>query len=347
MQPNPPMNGPSFIPPGAWTRPAQMPQPQTPPTPWKAPVRPNGVAYPILRLADVHRRMKAAELTGMVSEVMIIYPADAKAIHDKLNTNNRPRSKLYVRRYADRMTGGQWLLIAEGISFSPSKLNNGQHRLLACAESGVPMLVNVTFGEPEDAYKVRDTAKPRRPADALATEFGDKDVNNVATALNAIRNITLWQKNLIVSPRGRSDYTADDICQIRNHVGSMQDYSRAASRVSKGLPGFSRGGVMAALYVITHQSDLANVEDKVADFIEGLATGADLGLRDPRRVLREAAQNDARRKKERGSDIFTHDTHNHPIEAAALTILCWNAFVQNRQRFAVRWPIDHEFPLPI
>lgn len=55
--------------------------------------------------------------------------------------NNRDLSKVTVKRYANDMVKGQWMVTGEAIKFDRTgRLIDGQHRLQALIESKVPRL---------------------------------------------------------------------------------------------------------------------------------------------------------------------------------------------------------------
>jgi len=75
----------------------------------------------------------------------------------------RSISPVTVRKYADEMRRGQWkyvpsLVIALTDEF---QVVDGQHRLAAIIESGVPQLINVHYGADPSSFSVIDRGRPR------------------------------------------------------------------------------------------------------------------------------------------------------------------------------------------
>jgi hypothetical protein len=85
------------------------------------------------------------------------------------NPINREISQSKVTGYAADMRAGDWRLNHQGIAITPDgKLGDGQHRLIACAESGVAIEVYVTSDVPLDViHGTTDMTKPRTPGQAL------------------------------------------------------------------------------------------------------------------------------------------------------------------------------------
>lgn len=73
----------------------------------------------------------------MKLQVMSVTPDAAKAWL-KMNTLNRPVRKSYVSYLADCMKRGEWTVNHQAIALNGNKLIDGQHRLMALIESGLP-----------------------------------------------------------------------------------------------------------------------------------------------------------------------------------------------------------------
>lgn len=121
-------------------------------------------------------------LNGMIeSKWEIITPEYAFNILTKHNPLNRCLLDGTVNSYAKQMREGKWKANGEAIIFSETKemvingvkentfiLLNGQHRLAACAKSGIPFKSLVVRGVPTDAFDSMDTGKVRTGKDALS-----------------------------------------------------------------------------------------------------------------------------------------------------------------------------------
>jgi hypothetical protein len=84
------------------------------------------------------------------------------------NRRNRSINKNRVRMYADEMRAGQWFFTHQGIAFyEDGMLADGQHRLMAIAESGCSFPMLVTYGLPTEAGLVVDEVQPRKTHQAI------------------------------------------------------------------------------------------------------------------------------------------------------------------------------------
>ena len=96
-------------------------------------------------------------LTLPVSVVMKITPEFAKEVLDNHNARNRNVSPSRVKKLARDIVRGAFQVTNQGIGFAhDGHLNDGQHRLAAVVEAGMPITSLVMFGLAMDAQKVVD-----------------------------------------------------------------------------------------------------------------------------------------------------------------------------------------------
>lgn len=90
----------------------------------------------------------------------------------KFNTNNRPLRRTVVNGFKLALQRGEYIATHQGIAFgTDGVLLDGQHRLTAISElrDGIfPMVV--TWGVPNDAFKVMDIGVKRSAADSLGED---------------------------------------------------------------------------------------------------------------------------------------------------------------------------------
>ncbi len=93
---------------------------------------------------DVINRINAAE---HYTDVLEITPLLAQYVLDNCNTQNRKPNSNHVSRIAVSLVSDQWVMNGESIVFSDQGLLvDGQHRLMACAQTGVAIKSVVVFG---------------------------------------------------------------------------------------------------------------------------------------------------------------------------------------------------------
>lgn len=93
----------------------------------------------------------------MHTVLMNITPKQASEYLNR-NTSNRPLRLNHVKTLANAMRRGEFVTTHQGVAFSKDgRLLDGQHRLHAIIQAGIPQKVNVTFDLEENAFEVIDT----------------------------------------------------------------------------------------------------------------------------------------------------------------------------------------------
>lgn len=256
--------------------------------------------------------------TQVFSVTALVTPSMAEALL-KRNGGNRPviwtGPNRSVAAYAAAMTRGEWVLNGEPVIISSEgDLNDGQHRLHAIIQSGVPVQLMLTFGVERATRHTVDQGVARTPGHILAM-FGEKDGNNLATALqflwahdtgNSLNNRPSSDQllaTLAVHPEIRDAVTA--AC----HLGSHYRLSR---------------GYMAAVYYMTRRHD-----PFIADqFLKAASTGLNIkNTGSPvLKLRRQYEEHGAKRKR------------LDKIEQAALYIKAFNMFCKGRSG-VVSWRV--------
>lgn len=133
--------------------------------------------------SDFRNPSQVSKATG--TKFFLLTPQDASTWLD-MNVKNRSLAKKNWIRYAAEMKAGRWVLNGETIKFSNTgALIDGQHRLVACQNSGVTVPVEVRFGLADEMFHVIDGGKSRNWSDTLTLE-GVKDSNKVASVITKV-----------------------------------------------------------------------------------------------------------------------------------------------------------------
>src|SRR5438105_15259463 len=104
---------------------------------------------------------------GLDLEIMTITPQLAQEWLDRGGTNRK-----ITHRRIEAMTAaiqrGEWQLTGEAIKLdADGRVRDGQNRLHAIVEAGIPVRSVVAHGVSEDAFDVLDTGRSRNAADVL------------------------------------------------------------------------------------------------------------------------------------------------------------------------------------
>lgn len=253
-----------------------------------------------------------------------ITPARAEEILAK-NTCNRPIKWNYVRRLADAMRDGLWFANGETIKLNGDVLLDGQHRLLACVDSGAAFRSLVVSGLSKEAFSTIDAGIHRGGSDTLAV-LGYKNTSALSAAVQIVdRYFTgnLWTQRATV-------YTNDEIAELVTKYPGVQDLVARGTLRPKF---FSRSRLAALLYLFS-MSDEQLAETFVAKVVTGLGVTSD----DPAFHLRERLIRNSLGKEKLSHTYLT-----------ALFIKAWNAARSGRPcrvlKFTESGPNAEEFPV--
>jgi hypothetical protein len=119
-----------------------------------------------------------------------IEPEEAQEIFDK-RQSNRPINQGMVSRYARAMSEGKWKPCTT-ISFCEGKLEDGQHRMLACIMSGEPFKGFAHFHADHDMFETYDQGHKRSNADVLAIA-GHSNTKTMAQVLQVLEKVNSKQ----------------------------------------------------------------------------------------------------------------------------------------------------------
>jgi len=209
----------------------------------------------------------------ITTTVETITPEIAKKMLE-VNRHNRTINYRRVVMYARDMRAGKWLLTHQGIAFGEDgDLLDGQHRLLAVIEAGVPVRFTITRGLDKSAQMLVDKCLPRSDSDCitLGGRIGLVSKHEVAVA----RVMPLG----IVSSPGRSGRNAT---MTMMELESFIDRHRDAIRFSiECLPRSAANGLSAArLRAVVARSWYTEDRTDIVKFCEILITGRSRSDRD-------------------------------------------------------------------
>ena len=120
------------------------------------------------------------------TRVVLMTPRLAKVILDEYNIDNRPVSKQNVNKLVKEMNSGNWMFNGDTLTFDfNGNQKNGQHRLLACVQSGLSFPVIVVSGVQPESFMSMDNGRKRNGGDILGIE-GIKNASSTAATVKTI-----------------------------------------------------------------------------------------------------------------------------------------------------------------
>ena len=210
-----------------------------------------------------------------------ITPEEAASIL-RANKNNRPISGSAVKAYVKDMLRGAWRFNGDAIRIDEDdNLLDGQHRLLACVRSGVPLEVVMMEGLSREVFTTIDTGKKRNASDILSME----DYKHTTSLAAGVRFLIDWDNGArsINSFAGGYGITNDDVLgYVRSHPEIAEQATLCKTKYTKicGLVGAS--AAVGCLHLLCKKD-----EELAHEFFHKLASGSGLNQDDVIFQLRE------------------------------------------------------------
>lgn len=106
------------------------------------------------------------------------------------NTRNRALRPGGAAVYAAEIKAGRWLVHHQGIAFDTTgALVDGQHRLQAIVDTGIPVPLNVTFGLPVGSMDAVDRGMVRNVPDILRLHHGIDNSRRIAALVAVLGQV--------------------------------------------------------------------------------------------------------------------------------------------------------------
>ena len=187
------------------------------------------------------------------------------------NSHNRPLSKNHLLHICDQLRKGQWKLNGDAIRYNDEMLIDGQHRLTAVVETGIPMQTLVIEGLDSGVFDTIDTGKNRSNKDTLAL-VGEIDAMHLSSALLLVNNCNNKFARQHVTNIGIQEL-------LREHAG-IRESMHYGNKCKYVIP----KSVGTGLHYLFSQKHGAQLADR---FFEQLSTGVGLVKRSPILTLRD------------------------------------------------------------
>jgi hypothetical protein len=207
-------------------------------------------------------------------EIVTITP-ELAASWLKLNVRNRPITKANITFLVAEMLSGRFQFNGGTIVFDEhGRLMDGQHRLMACIQSGVPFDALVVRGVPEAAFSTIDQGQKRIAGDIV----GGTSSKSVAAVLKGVHQ---YLSGAILKSRPRTSLVEIERFHLL-HPGVRESFNFClpAKRVA-------RHSAIASMHYLFSHID----RDAADEFVTRLATGENLQKGSPLYTLRERLLN--------------------------------------------------------
>lgn len=229
---------------------------------------------------------------------------------------NRTISRQRVRRLAGDMTARRWKRTGETIKFDRTgRLVDGQHRLSAVIEADMPVEFDVAYDVAEDAVTAIDQGRARSAKDVfhMAGEVSAKVM--AASAKISINYLEGYNPNY--------SRTTQQLIEFVEAFPSLREMATKTEGLYGTIP---PSPFIAVMFLASADGTRSALVD---NFIEGVRTGANLDVGDPRLALRTTIQN--AKGSAQGSRVLD------PAFVFHVTTRAWNAYVEGRPLAVARY----------
>lgn len=244
----------------------------------------------------------------------------------ELNTGNRKPKRRAIAQYARDMLAGEWNPDASDIKVNRLReLADGQNRLMACVEAGVPFPTLLRTGTDPEAKNHVDQGVRRTAGDTLSMA-GLQDANVLAAAMNirsryetTVREFGGQQSMTYARSRRLTMTHAETLDYVRDHptIETMAPLGRSMATVGPGVP---RSVYIAALSMFAESSEKM-AREFAEEFIEGKSSGTGDPILALTRYLARAKSPHEMKTKSR----------NKNLQHLLAFVRAWNAWVQSEE----------------
>lgn len=215
---------------------------------------------------------KDQDAHDVVSTVQFVTPAMAALWLKESQHHNRSLNIRLVKAYARDMAEGRWVVNGQGLVFGPhGELLDGQHRLHAIVEAGVPIETLVTTNIAVEHFYTLDRNKSRSFSDVLHIN-GYKSTHRLAAVTQIYMQIV--EDNVSNFENRGNNRTMDELQDF--FLAHESDLVYGCQKANQ-LRFLMAGGIAGALLIFAR----AISPDEAEDFATSLAIGANLTPDDP------------------------------------------------------------------
>ena len=258
------------------------------------------------------------KVSVLSTQIVKVTPEIAQELLDgtEAGANYRRVSGSTIYDYAREMRAGRWTLTHQGIAISDDgNVIDGQHRLRAVINAGIPVEMMVTTGLPSSASVAMDVGVKRTAAQAL-THAGYGNATVLAGAARLI--ITLRENPMArvtrhVSPAEIEEFVVEQ--ESRGQGRCLPELAVTAGRIYRDTR-LSPVAMTTGLFFVGDGIDEEDA-DLFESFVEGVATGVGLAKGDPRLALRAGGAR---------WQVLGHQG----VLVATCTVKAWNAYALDR-----------------
>lgn len=217
--------------------------------------------------------------------------------------SNRHISQSHVEKYMEDMRQGRWFVTNQGIGIDRNgRLIDGQHRLWAIIETGIPQKMLMVRGIDPQAFRALDETRKRTFADDLSI-VGEADYS----AKGAM--VRLVAKAEIAGPRGMTISSMQSLrftrYELNDWLKEMRQYVDVEQCLRVGKTFYSHTNAShSASSALCHLASVHFSPEIAEGFIKSVGSGEGLFKGDPKYALRDRLEKMAEIKPRPSGELY-------------------------------------------
>lgn len=261
-----------------------------------------------------------------VSKIETITPVMADK-YLRMNTRNRAIRKSHVSGLVKSMVGGKWVVNGQPIIFDDDGfLIDGQHRLTACVESGVPFITYVIRGVSDSrAFTTIDIGKARGAHD-MATYMGGLTGSQAKDVVAASRIVLAYERSdklEIINLEGGAKMAGEEVAAYAISLCPLM--LECSDLIGSKFAGMAEKSIfVSCAYLFANKN-----KSEMIHFFDMLHEGVFSSQYHPVKVLRDTLLMRDRLTRKTNREIR--------LETMALIVKAWASFRKGKEVRVLRW----------
>lgn len=236
---------------------------------------------PVLKASDIDSPVRRSGFYTITPEISF-------EILSSRNSINRSMKVVKVEQLVADILANNFVVNGESIIFSDSgQLLDGQHRLTACAQAGMPIISNVAFGIKAGARETLDQGKSRSAGDILGME--DCPYSNVVAAI--ARNYFGYTRGDRTNLTRTTNISTAQILEVVRSYPHIIEIAKWAGHHANNVRGFASASILGIARAILEPV----YGDEAVFFLDRVALGDNIGSDDPAYAVRKRLSTHGRR----------------------------------------------------
>lgn len=242
------------------------------------------------------------EIPEVMARVAWIDPEKAEYLLETM-ASNRHVSQGHVEKYMEDMRKGRWFVTNQGIGIDrQGRLIDGQHRLWAIIETGIPQKMLVVRGIDPQAFRALDEARKRTFSDDLDI-LGESEYAGKAACTRMVAKAEIaGPRRMTISSMKTLRFTR---YELSDWLAEMQTKASVDSSLRAAISLYRSINVSVSAGAAFHYMVSVRFSPEIADgFMEAIGSGEGLFKGDPKYALRDRMQKMSQLKPRPGAEVY-------------------------------------------